>query len=430
MHHDQYELEISAASDAAANLYCRAVDAFLAAQDDLEPLLEQLLAIDPESGMGRIALARLRQSQGRGAQARAEAERALQLAPRLLPREASHIEALASVVRGEGRVALAKVQAHLHTYPRDVMVLAPATGVFGLIGFSGQAQREQALLQFLQPYCAGLAQDWWFNAALAFAECETGHLDTASRRLEFSWHLNPHSANTAHIRAHIEYEQGRDHETLGWLESWLADYDRAGLMHCHLGWHLALARLRLSDVAGALAALGRWVYALHSGEGSWGPPLNRVTDSISLIYRAWLRGAEVSPAEWSELLEHSRRLFATPGIRFADFHLCISFAMAGAEQDLGEWLAQIDGPTVPLIRHAALGFLAIAQSRWDAAIGALQETLPHHEILGGSRAQRDLLLEALAFAQGRGTRLDAVPGRRVRAAPESQAMASNHRPGA
>ena len=137
MHRDQYGLEVTAASDAAADLYRQAVDAILAAQHAAEPLLEQLLSVDPDSGVGRIALARLRQSQGRGAQARVEAERALALAPKLLPREVSHIEALASVVRGEGLVALAKAQAHLQTYPRHVLVLAPATGVFGLIGFSG-----------------------------------------------------------------------------------------------------------------------------------------------------------------------------------------------------------------------------------------------------------------------------------------------------
>ncbi|MEY3273220.1 MAG: hypothetical protein RLZZ341_2121, partial [Pseudomonadota bacterium] len=222
--------------------------------------LEQLLTVDPDSGVGRIALARLRQSQGRGAQARVEAECALALAPKLLPREVSHIEALASVVRGQGRVALAKTQAHLQTYPRDVLVLAPATGVFGLIGFSGEAQREQALLRFLQPYRTELAQDWWFNATLAFAECETGNLDAALRHVELSWDLNPLSANTAHIRAHVEYEQGRDCDTLGWLAAWLANYDRAGLMHCHLGWHVALAHLRLGDTTAALEALHRWVY--------------------------------------------------------------------------------------------------------------------------------------------------------------------------
>jgi hypothetical protein len=83
--------------------------------------------------------------------------------------------------------------------------------------------------------------------------------------------------------------------------------------------------------------------------------------------------------------------------------------------ELDEWLAQIEGPTAPLIRHANHGFLAIAQSRWGVAVLELEQALPNHEILGGSRAQRDLLLEALAFARGRGTPLDHQFGRGVRA---------------
>ena len=413
MHYDHYDLEFTAASDAAADLYRQATQAFLAAQHTTEPLLDQLLRLDPDSGLGRIALARLRQSQGRGDQASAEAQRALELAPKLLPREASHIHALASVVGGQGRAALARVHSHLQAYPRDVLVLAPATGVFGLIGFSGEADREQALLRFLQPYRSGLADDWWFKATLAFAACETGRLDSAAQLLEQSWALNPASANTAHIRAHIEYEQGRDHETLSWLEIWLANYDRNGLMHCHLWWHVALARLRLGDAASALEALGRFVYTPGSSDGAWGPPLNLVTDSVSLMYRAWLRGVDVSAAQWAALLAHSRRYFAKPGIRFADFHLCLSLAMAGAEHELEAWLAQIEGPTAPLIQHASRGFLAIAQTRWNLAVFELQQALPNHEILGGSRAQRDLLLEAFAFAQGRGAPLDHKFGRRA-----------------
>ena len=70
MHYDQYGLEFTAASDAAADLYRQAITAFLAAQHTTEPLLDQLLGLDPDSGVGRIALARLRQSQGRGEQAR------------------------------------------------------------------------------------------------------------------------------------------------------------------------------------------------------------------------------------------------------------------------------------------------------------------------------------------------------------------------
>ena len=87
--------------------------------------------------------------------------------------------------------------------------------------------------------------------------------------------------------------------------------------------------------------------------------------------------------------------------------------MAGAEHELEAWLAQIEGPTAPLIQHASRGFLAIAQTRWNLAVFELQQALPNHEILGGSRAQRDLLLEAFAFAQGRGAPLDHKFGRRA-----------------
>jgi hypothetical protein len=55
MHRDQYGLEVTAASDAAADLYRQAVDAVLAAQHAAEPLLDQLLSVDPDSGVGRIA---------------------------------------------------------------------------------------------------------------------------------------------------------------------------------------------------------------------------------------------------------------------------------------------------------------------------------------------------------------------------------------
>ena len=55
-----------------------------------------------------------------------------------------------------------------------------------------------------------------------------------------------------------------------------------------------------------------------------------------------------------------------------------------------------------LLDDAARGLCALAQSRWSQAAGALEATLSRHEIIGGSRAQRDLLREAWAFAKGEG----------------------------
>lgn len=413
---DFRQLPFCAASDRAATLYGHAIDALLAAQPAAEGLLLQLLTEDPDCAMGRIALARLRQAQGRGTQARAEAERALALAPQLTPRERSHIEALASAVRGEGARSLARITAHMQSYPRDVFALVPATGVFGLFGFSGEPGREEAHLQFLLRHREALADDAWFNATLAFAQAETGRLDDAARHLEKSWQRNPHSANTAHARAHLEYERGRDDDTLGWLEAWLADYPGDGLLHCHLGWHIALARLRLGDADGALQACSRWVHPLDPahGPGGWGPPLNLVPDAISLWFRAWLRGVAFSQQHWADLCARALAQLPQPGVRFGDFHLCLCFAMAGEQARLDDWLSRIDGPTAGLIREAATGAVAAVGSRWEDAERAFTRALPHHEILGGSRAQRDLLHEAQAFANRRGAPLATGFGRGVR----------------
>ena len=71
--------------------------------------------------------------------------------PSLPAREQSHVHALATVIDAGSVAGLAAAREHLATYPRDAMVLAPCTGVFGLIGFSGLAGREAELLALVEP---------------------------------------------------------------------------------------------------------------------------------------------------------------------------------------------------------------------------------------------------------------------------------------
>jgi hypothetical protein len=76
--------------------------------------------------------------------------------------------------------------------------------------------------------------------------------------------------------------------------------------------------------------------------------------------------------------------------------------MAGDVPALNDWLEAIDGPTAAVIRNLGHAFAAIEQSRWSAAVDALETTRGLSEVLGGSRAQRDLLVEAWQYASGFG----------------------------
>ncbi|MBK8065833.1 MAG: hypothetical protein IPK29_18945 [Betaproteobacteria bacterium] len=107
----------------------------------------------------------------------------------------------------------------------------------------------------LAGYAPHYGKDWWFLGALAFAQGELGKIDLARANIERSLAGNPLNANAAHIRTHVDYEAGEVVAGLRWLEAWFAGYARAGLMHCHLGWHVALWNLDLGPSRGAWLAL-------------------------------------------------------------------------------------------------------------------------------------------------------------------------------
>ena len=79
--------------------------------------------------------------QGRGSEIKAPLARALALAGGISPREQSHVAIFKQILTGRGGAAIPPILEHLNTWPRDAMVLAPITGVFGLIGFLGKAER-------------------------------------------------------------------------------------------------------------------------------------------------------------------------------------------------------------------------------------------------------------------------------------------------
>jgi len=58
-------------------------------------------------------------------------------------------------------------------------------------------------------------------------------------------------------------------------------------------------------------------------------PINVLTDTAALYYRAQLAGVEVSPARWATLSRYAADKFPKSGQSFADIHAALTFAMAG-----------------------------------------------------------------------------------------------------
>jgi hypothetical protein len=391
---DRYDCELSTTSLAARDAYVTGCDLLLSANPGGELLFERAIAEDEAFLLGHAALARSLQGIGRPQDGKACLARAQHLVSRATDREKSQFSIVENLLDGRSTVALEEIYRHVQSWPRDAMALAPATGVFGLIGFSGKTGREQAQLEMLQPLAIHYGNDWWFLGALAFSEIEQGLLDVGRAHVEMSLRGNSRNANAAHVSAHGYYESGDVSDGIRFLRDWLKAYSVGSPLHCHLHWHLALWALQNGNLDDAWS-----IYHASLRPGVCiGPQINRLTDSASFLFRAELAGEPSDDTLWREVSDLAAELFPDAGIAFVDIHAALAHAMAGNGDLLARLTEHPKGLTGDLVASASRAFSAFARQDWQGVLSELQPVLGEHERLGGSRAQRDIIEYTMACA--------------------------------
>ena len=398
---DRYGLPVSTSSDEARDAYVAGCDCVLSAEYGAEANLARALEADPGFALAHAAFARARFVVGDMAGARDSAARARELAEGATPRERGHVNALCLPLEGKAIEAMAATRAHLAEHPRDAMVAAPATGVFGLIGFSGRQEREPEQVAFLETLRPHYGDDWWFQMVLAFALEEVGRLDEAWTLIERSLETRPRNAHAAHIKTHVLYERGEDGAALAFIDAWLPDYPREGLMHCHISWHLALCALALGDAARAWRIYQNQV----APGGAWGPALNVATDAPAFLWRAALAGLAPQAEQWRAAHDYVAKSYPRAGIAFVDLHralTCIATedhaAVAQLVEELERRVRNGQSASGDIVPRLARGLDAYGRGDWAAAIAILEPALAETVRIGGSRAQRDLVQNTLLAA--------------------------------
>jgi tetratricopeptide (TPR) repeat protein len=388
--------------NAARDAYLEGVGQLLAAKPGPERAFRRAIDAEPEFALAHAGLARALFVAARIPEAKAAAARARELMPQLPARERTAVEVVLLSTEGASAKAYALAREHLKQYPTDAMVLAPCTGVFGLIGFSGRKGREQDLRQLMDELAPHYGEAPWFLVQLAFAQVETGDTEIARKTIERAMQLDPDSAHGAHVKAHVHYEAGEREQGLGFLQRWLPGYAKEGLLHCHINWHIALWQLELGD---ADAAFKTYLQGVHPG-GAWGPPINVFTDAAAFLWRAELAGRTREPELWHEVKRYGDKSFPAAGLAFADVHRALAYAASGDEVALETMLGELRdreeagklfaGRIVP---HLAEAFDAFARKDYPKAVSLIEPHLAEHERIGGSRAQRRLIELTLAAAR-------------------------------
>jgi hypothetical protein len=396
------DLRPTTSSAAALQAYREGLDRLLTAKPLPEEAFERAIAADADFALAYAGLARAQFMGARMPEAKAARVKARTLLAGLPERERNNAEVALMTTEGASAKAYALAREHLKRYPTDAMVLAPCTGVFGLIGFSGRKGRELELRQLMDELAPHYGEAPWFLVQHAFAQVESGDTELARATIERAMGLDPRSAHGAHVKAHVHYEANEKEAGLRYLLGWIPGYAREGLLHCHVSWHIALWQMELGDVDSAMKT---YLAGVHPG-AAWGPPINVLTDAASFLWRAELAGNARKPALWQEVKRYGDESFPAAGLAFADVHKAVAYAASGDELALETLLGQLRereaagklfaGPIVP---HLAEAFDAFARKDFQKAVALLEPHMAEHERIGGSRAQRRLIDFTLAAAR-------------------------------
>ncbi|THH38257.1 tetratricopeptide repeat protein [Aliishimia ponticola] len=384
---DHYGNALSTGATAARDAYDWGVALLLAAGSGALEAFDSAIAADPDFALAHAGRARAFTTRAQMKDARAAIATAQSLAAKASAREQAHIAAMAAMIAGQSAEARRLTMAHVADHPRDALVAQLCSNVFGLIGFSGEVGREAELFAYTSRLLPHYGQDWWMMSMHALALCETGQTDASLALMEQALALNPRNANGAHFKAHALYELGEVTAGRRYLDDWMTGYDATGSLHGHLSWHSALWALADGDTDG----LWQTVDARIGPRSTCSLPINVVTDTAAILYRAQMAGVAVAPERWSELSDYVAARFPNPGQSFVDIHAALAYAMAGEGEKLARLADTQTGFAADLVRPVARAWAAMAAQDWQGALAELTPVMGEAVRLGGSRAQRDLL---------------------------------------
>ena len=394
---DAYSNPVSTQSVEARDAFDLGVKRFLGAEPGVADAFLAATEADEGFALAHIGHAREMQLRGRRDQVKTSLSRARELTQGLTAREMSHVNASGLLLEGKGAAAREAVYEHIDQWPLDVMIAHMCTSVFGLIGFSGMPGREAEQLAFNTRLATHYGDNWWCRAQLAFAQLEVGRFAEAEANIETALAANPDSAHSAHIRAHLFYENLQDDEGLRYLSDWWADYDPEGTLHNHMSWHVGLWSLECGDLDRMWAVLDGEI----SPDTSQGPPLNVLTDAAALMFRAELAGVDVPIERWRKISAYALTWFPKTGLAFADVHAAIAHARSHNREALDELACNAGGPAGDVTRKFAAGCREMEDENWARAADLFAEVIPEHARIGGSNAQRDLIDFTLASCLAR-----------------------------
>ena len=260
----------------------------------------------------------------------------------------------------------------------------------------------------------------------AFALEEHGRYDEAESFGHRAVALQPEDAWGLHAVSHVHEMRGEVERGIDWLEGNRVHWSRCNNFSFHMAWHLALLHLERGDKDRVLALYDREVRPQQTDD------FRDMANAVSLLWRMERLGLDVGP-RWSELAHIARRRRTDTSLVFASLHTLFALTALGDRAAAAELIAALEakaqgaGDQARIARDVGLPVARVVAG-WAGddrrGLDGLADALPR---LGGSNAQRDVFLLALAeTATRRGDRraLDGIRHARGRLKHEDRLVAA------
>ena len=406
--HDPAGLEITCASQAAADAWRDTLDGYLTNRNDTSQRLKRAITEDGEFCMayalrGIFAMMSYKAANlGYAQKCLADAKR---FASGVSAREQAHLSALESWIAGDLDATMAKWSAIIREWPRDLLA-------FRLHHFMGfWLGRPEDMLSAAERTIAHFSDSDFgagaIHACRAFAHEESGSYAAAESAGWRALQIDRGDIWAAHAVAHVYEMQARRSEGLALFNQLRSGWEGGNNLLHHLWWHAAMFHIERGDHEAALSLYDRELRNLQSELTLQMPDLYiDMQNAISMLWRLEALGVD-GGARWEELADKAQVLKGDCSNPFTLPHHVIALLRAGrmdATRDYIEAMKSFaQGPQFTLqliVRDAALplceGLLADAAGNPAHALELMRPSIAQWPRLGGSHAQQDVLHQAYA----------------------------------
>ncbi|TCU14197.1 tetratricopeptide repeat protein [Rhizobium laguerreae] len=236
----------------------------------------------------------------------------------------------------------------------------------------------------------------------AFALEEHGRYSEALAAGQRAVALQPEDSWGLHAVSHVFEMRGDTDQGVDWLEGSRKAWSRCNNFSFHMAWHLGLLHLERGDHDRVLEIYDDEVRPQQTDD------FRDMANAVSLLWRMEQSGVHVGD-RWTDLSETAYRRRTDTTLIFAALHNLAAMVAVGERDGVAELVSQIDAKALGTDEQSRVAAeIGVPMARLLAGLDApadrqmIDRMVANLTKIGGSNAQRDFFVLALAKAVGAG----------------------------